>query len=257
MNLLSKDRKNIISDIIEDVHNIDFRGNLRPSDEYWYEIDKNKENINLEWLEYRPMDKSAVLLLVCSVLLSLYIGLSSNLNDIVLSIVLLVLLISPSILFDRSCIIYYFSRKVSETYKLELEHILNKYIDVLEMESKKKDILDIDLYKISLVDHLDIKYILVGESEILFRLINKIKEKNPKLIKVLVTDSNADVIITKKKNDIPEIDIMSENIAVEYHIDNGVFCIGLSDENIDIVKICVDNMNVEVIEDCGLNVLVR
>lgn len=258
MKLSNTERNSIINDIIDDIHNKDFRCNLKKTDKYWYKYDKDeKENINLEWLEHKELDMSSIILLTCSVIISLYIAFTSNNVDMLVSVMVSTLLICPLILFDYSIIRYYLCSKISDRYKSELGIMLNKYIDVLESELEKDNMLDTDLYNISLTDYLDKKYVLVGNREMLFRLINKIKETTPRLIKVLVTDQNADVIIIKNKSDIPDINIKNESIAVEYHIDNGVFCMGMSDENTDIVKICIDNGDIEVLDDCGLNVLVN
>jgi hypothetical protein len=145
-----------------------------------------------------------------------------------------------------------FKPKLDDEYKTILNEILNKYLDVIDNyleenpnTSKNK------LMKISLSDYIDIKYIIIGEGDILKRLVEKLLEFKPKLVNTIVTRNNADVIVRRLPNDVPELIIKRDDIVVDYTIDNGTFCIGQVGDKSKIVSIDVNDFNNPIVLDNG------
>ena len=252
--LSEKDRVIIINESIKDVHNLDIMGNLRKTNNngYLFEIDDKKFNIDLKWEKEDNLDISTKVSLYSLLFITTYMLLFNK------KYLLVSMLISVSVLYtmylDGSLERFKnsFKPKLDDEYKTILNEILNKYLDVIDNyleenpnTSKNK------LMKLSLSDYIDIKYIIIGEGDILKRLVEKLLEFKPKLVNTIVTRNNADVIVRRLPNDVPELIIKRDDIVVDYTIDNGTFCIGQVGEKSKIVSIDVNDFNNPIVLDNG------
>ena len=260
--LSEKDRGIIIKETISDVHNLDIMGNLRKTNNngYLFEIDDRKINIDLKWEEEDKLDISTKITVYSLLFVTIYMLIFSK------KYLLVSIIISMSVLYtmylDGSLERFKdsFKPKLDAEYKKRLNEILNKYLDVIDNYLEENPNTSKDkLLKLSLSDYIDIKYIIIGEADILKRLVEKLVEFKPKLrSKELITRENADVIVRRLPNDVPELKIKREDIVVDYTIDNGTFCIGQVGDKSKIVSIDVnDYMNPIILDDGGVKVFIE
>lgn len=260
--LSEKDRGIIIKETISDVHNIDILGYLRKTNNngYMFEIDDRKFNIDLKWEKEDDLDSSTKITVYSLLFITIYMILFNR------KYLLISMLISMSVLYtmylDGSLVRFRdsFKTKLDREYKVILNEILNKYLDVIENYLEENPNTSKDkLLKVSLSNYIDIKYIIVGEDDILKRLVEKIILVNPKIkLKNIVTRDNADVIVRRLPDEVPELIIKRKDIVVDYTIDNGTFCMGQVDDKSKIVSIDVnDYMNPIILDDGGVSVFIE
>jgi hypothetical protein len=257
--MLNKIRDDIVRENIKDIHNNHILKNIRNymknhnnklDGKYYYNVDEDKININIEWKK-KSLDMMSLLWIFLLVFSTLYIGIVSNTKIFILSNVLLLLGLYLSKLDGTLDNLKEYSRpNLDDRYKKELEIVLHKYLDVIE--KKMKEGYDIEKLRVlSLSDYLDSKYIIISECDILNELINIINMKDNKLIKKECNEKNADVIVRRVKRQLPIIDIKNIDVIVEYNIDNGVFCVGEVTETSKIVKIEIDEKYNIKLKDSG------
>ena len=263
MGKLSKSKKEIIlNETIRDIHNIDIIGNLRKIKKekgYIFNIDNKKYNIDLNWEKEDNLDMATKLTVYSLLFITTYMILFNK--KYLLVSMLLSMSLTYTLYLDGSLEKFKnsFKPKLDREYKELLKKIVNKYLIIIDNHIKDNpDITKDKLLKLSLSDHIDIKYIIIGEDDILKRLVEKILETSPKLLNTLVTRNNADVIVRQIPNDIPELIIKRGDIVVEYTIDNGTFCVGEVGDKSKVVSIDVNDYTKPIIlDDSGVNVFIE
>lgn len=273
--LNNQDKKDIINDTIKDIHNEDIIGGIRnynkekglsKTNSFNYKYDGFESNINLDW-DHKKLDISNLIILSLILLINIYLVFSSTLKLLILSnissiIVIYILYLDGSL---EDTIESIFKDRLDVKYKSYLEENVCRYLDriLIIMKESNRKITKQELLDTNLLDHLDMKYIMISNELIVKRLINKILDTYPDLMKFKVNKNEADVIISRFANTRSEdiesnIIIKNKKVVVDCKIDNGTYCIGTLEEDSIIVEIEIDNDgNITIIDSKDLMIYIN
>jgi len=269
MDILEK--KKIIKNTIADVHNLDFLPeyakylksiNKRINTPYWYKLEKHekikiksykfeddgyKTNINLLYHHddlYDNLDTYNVF----------YV---SYVNKVILYTIFqmfLKFILQSNLLFTLSFAGYLFIIEEDKKtvlhpfYVDKLEKRIDNYIEQL-FTKINKNITYFNFKQSDFENELHIDKTVHGYKKSLIRIANEINKLHPNLFRIKPTKNNADVIIKKsKRGDLPDINVLKNNIAVELTYDDSVFCIGTVEEETKIIKIKIQDDDIIILD---------
>lgn len=269
--LTNQDKIKIIDTSVTEIHK-DIRGEIKKVNKQngfnedrglIVEYNNINSNINLDW-KHKKIDYPNLLVLFIVLIVNIYLIIKSSLICILLSnissiSILYVLYLDGSLSIT---IDHLFKERLDNRYKIFLNKIIPKYLDVLSEKINKNNCIE-ELLNTNLSESFDKKDLLISPEInftklIIYRLVANILELNPDIINIKVDVDNADIIINKTlKCEEPDIVIKKKGVVVDCKIDNGTYCIGSLEDNSIIVEIEVLNDgNIKIIDSKGLKIFV-